>query len=282
MSIELVLSKLESELGFEIHNDVSIYLEKLDSLTTGITPHKTLVLSYNPDVYYHPASLLKLFTALAAKETLKSCSDLVEAIAASLNASDNDALGYIVDLLSETSSGTELASSEFEEFKHKREKINDYFKKLGYSKEINLANKCFSFNYYGRDRQLAKAGTNHNQILISDVAKVMQAIRTDKQKKTEWHIYDFLERKFDPNKADAAIKEKDLDYQTYNFIGGALCKAQLADKAFHSKAGWNSRVRHDAAFVKLNNSEEYLIIILTKNLSHRADLIPLISQALYL
>jgi len=204
------------------------------------------------DLVFHPASLLKLFTAVAARKkfvqsgararaqapqfTGVAFERIEEAIKASLKTSDNDALHYIVDFISDTESGLELEGEVFQDFVCKRNKIHDYFP--GYSQELKIPNKCFECDYYGRDRQLVEIQAN--QCTIRDVAMVMKEIYND--------FPDLLEyMKRQPGDKD--------DYQASNFLGAELGLTE----PFYSKAGWNSRVWHDACIyantlhIKLSN-----------------------------
>jgi hypothetical protein len=262
--------------------NISIYLEELGD--------NNYIKSENlfPQEYYYPASLIKLFDAYLAKIRLQQqlpdlikektpsspsfgarniVDDVYDAIHESLKTSDNDALGFLVDFNSNTCSGLRLDAQEFLKFKNARKSISDFFIEQGYSADLNLANKCFSFAPYGRERQLVfeENGLGSNKLRIDDVARVMRDIIQNYPE-----LLSSMSRKI----ADQT------DEQT-EFIAKGL--EPFADKvqAFYSKAGWTSRVRHDSAYIKMKNSQEFIFVIMTNNLSQFPALIPEITQEVF-
>lgn len=263
--------------------NISVYLEELGANSFIKTDNLF------PQEYYYPASLIKLFNSYLAKYKLQLklpdliveknpkspdfgqrnfLDDVYDAIHESLRSSDNDALGFLVDFNSDTCSGLRLDTKEFSKFKDARQSISDFFIARGYSKKINLANKCFSFAPYGRERQLVfeENGLGSNSMRIDDVARVMLDIILN---------YPELLQSMQRTIGDSA------DEQT-GFIAKGL--EPIADRvsAFYSKAGWTSRVRHDSAYIKMKNSQEFIFVIMTKNLSQFPDLIPEITQQVFL
>ena len=194
----------------------------------------------NPDTIYHPASLLKLFVAVMASELLEDSEEKERALKASLRDSDNDALAYLVDELyyhHESHCNTEEENhcerlspslrakrSNLNNILQKRQAITKYFTERGYSSQLRLHNKCFSFDYYGTEKQILEE-LGPNQITINDAAKIMLEIYNKHPK-----LLEYMQRNLD---------DQD-DYQAQNFIGKSL-EAQT----FYSKAGWNSKVKHD-------------------------------------
>ncbi len=205
----------------------AFYLQNLD---TGET-----LLEEGLDYIFHPASFLKLFTALMARDILEAKLNpspaqaeylglyrehLIAAIEASLRDSDNDALHYVVDFISETQSGLELEPSAFEDFYFRRSQISLHFA----SPSLRIANKCFEFDYYGRDRQLK--AKEPNQASLRDIIKIVPLILESRS----IDLSSMLKR-----------HRPSADYQAEAFIAGAL---DLQGE-FYSKAAWTSKVRHD-------------------------------------
>lgn len=270
--IENILTELEHELNVDIKNNVSIYIERetgKDKFYRNYAPE----ILFNHEAVYHPASLVKLFVCFAVKEMFsekhdvenvfkkttklneETISEIRIAIEQALRVSDNDALSYLVDLLTDTNSGLALEKKEYEIFKSRRLKITGFFFSRGFSANLNLPNKCFTFDYYGRDKQLYT--DMQNQVDIFDVALIMKNIKkTSLDPNNKFDIYQYLRRNISLD-----------NYEAKNFIGSAL-----TEDDFYSKAGWNSKVRHDAAFITINDVE-YLFIVMTKNLSHIKDLV---------
>lgn len=264
-----------------VEANVSVNLWQLNDEPNSVTYH----LKPKETVYY-PASLIKLFHAFMAKaylvdqipqivkeRTPESTSfgkrtvmdDVYDAVAASLRFSDNDALGYLVDFNSKTNSGLRMEPDDFAAFKLARTRVNDMFKAKGYSVFLNIANKCFSFAPYGRDQQLAyeEEGCGRNTCIIEDIARIMLDIRAN-----------FSDLMLSMKRDISNSKDEQVE-----FIGAGLEFDRV--KSFYSKAGWTSAVRHDTAFIELMNGEEYLLTVLTRELSHFPELIPAISKEIF-
>jgi hypothetical protein len=270
MDLQLITKNVLADLGYSdegIPINISIYCEDLDR------GQKNIFHLDNNAIYYHPASFIKLFNAYLASFNLSSqdletrtAADLFNAIHESLLVSDNDALGLLVDYNSDTQSGLRLNEADFEVFSKKRKKITEFFHTRNYSTGLKLHAKCFTYSPYGRDDQLVleeELGTNLAS--IEDIAKVMKDIRKDFPE-----LYRSLKR---------AINDKD-DIQT-EFIARGLENTPNLIQEFYSKAAWNSSVRHDAALIRLSDTRELLLIIMTKGLSEYQDLIPVLSKAIF-
>jgi len=213
------------------------------------------------DNVFHPASLIKLFNSYLAYLQIgkQKNPEILRAIKESLKVSDNDALGLLVDFNSNTNSGPDLSQIQLAKFLQARGTITKYFRDKKYSKNLKLACKCFSFGPFGRDRQLIEID-GANQISVEDASKIILEIYNKSPQ-----LLEFMKRDF---------KDKE-DVQTKFITAGIYKKA----KNIFSKAGWNSKVRHDTAIFTINK-QEYLMTILTKGLSKRKSLIAQIASSL--
>lgn len=237
---------------------------------------------------YHPASLIKLFHAYMAKYKIQSnvvdfarekikdtdsfasanhMDDVYEAIDAALRVSDNDALSYLMDYNSGICSGPRLSDSDFAIFKEARNSISKFFHERNYSNQLSIPGKCFSFAPYGREKQLSleEGGLGRNSISIQDALQIMFAIKTDFP-----DLLVSMKRKLDD----------DADEQT-QFIAKGLRDYKNQIKEYYSKAGWTSKVRHDVAYLKMQIGEEFILAIMTKNLSQSVDLIPCLARNIF-
>lgn len=247
MDLKEILNETAKDLD---HNKISIYFECLSDDSKAVT--------WNEDHYYHPASLIKLFASQMAYELLLPSNETNRAIQESLKESDNDALSSLVDMVTGTQSGAELEGKEFRNFEQMRNTINDFFIRKGCTEKFNIPNKCFSFDAYGRDKQLCEKSPNRVSVL--DVALIMKLIKSQNQ--DENCIYGFLQR-------DLSNKK---DYQSQSFIANGIRDHIDKDSEVYSKAGWTSKARHDAACFSIGG-KEYLLIMLTEALSHKEELI---------
>ncbi|MDA0771450.1 MAG: serine hydrolase [Cyanobacteria bacterium] len=240
------------------------------------------------DENYHPASLIKLFQAYLAKYTIQSnvvdfarekiaepdsfaslnhMEDVYQAIEASLKDSDNDALSYLVDYNSGTCSGPRLGEEDFAAFKEARGALSEFFHERGYTKSLNIPGKCFSFAPYGRETQLSLelGGLGRNSMSVQDAVQIIYAIKVDFPE-----LLELMKRELD-----------DTEDEQTQFIAKGLRDYKNQIKAYYSKAGWTSKVRHDVAYLKMQTGEEFILAIMTKNLSECVDLIPAIAQSVF-
>jgi hypothetical protein len=275
------------------------------------------ILEHNLDNYFHPASLLKLFISLMASELLlqnnqlkvkkteHEKNELSRAIHESISASDNDALAFLVDYLAaypwdynliNTENALKLTPDQqsqdiLNKVLNSRLAINKFFLEKGFSEKINLVNKCFSFDYYGKEKQIYEA-LGHNQISNRDLIKLLILIEKDfplilnSMKRT-------LENNEDDENAEIGVPlhAHDIpsgiinteDYQVQAFSGKVLAE-KFKIENIYSKAGWNSKVRHDAVLFSINKDDEnaengvcersqYILTVLTKNLSHDEEIL---------
>lgn len=223
----------------------SYHIENLDT--------KQVLMSSKTKAYFHPASLIKLFVAFMAEEKLfnSHCdlnSEYKKAIYRSIKDSDNDALSYLVDLISSTNSGPELNDEEFENFYKKRKQITEFFLDRNYSASLVLQNKCFDFDYYGRDRQLKNL--SYNQVCVEDLVKLLKEI---------------LEKH--PSLLDSMYRNiNDLsDYQSQNFSLKAINNIDPSIESCFSKAGWNSSYRHELSILNIKK-QRILFIFLSQGI----------------
>ena len=77
-----------------------------------------------------------------------------------------------------------------------------------------------------------------------------------------------------------SLNQKIEDNQEENQIVGFLGESLPNNAKLWSKAGWTSRVRHDAAYVEIPNLPPFLLVVFTegKNNSRNKEILPFISQ----
>ena len=301
MSLETIIEKYGAE-------NISFALLKRTSAKENGLVQRSLefenILEHNLDSYFHPASLLKLFISLMAselslqnnplevKETEYEKNELSRAIHESISASDNDALAFLVDYLAAYPWDYNLINIEntlkfvpdkqsqdiLNKILNSRLQINKFFLEKGFSEKINLVNKCFGFDYYGKEKQIYEA-LDHNQINNRDLIKLLILIEKDfpfilnSMKRTLTNSEDY-----ENGENGAPLHAPDIpsgiinteDYQVQAFSGKVLAE-EFKVKSIYSKAGWNSKVRHDA--VLFSERSQYILTILTKNLSHNEEIL---------
>ena len=237
--------------------------------------------SYRGIEQIYPASVVKLFYLVACHEWLNqgmiaATAELDRALCDMIVDSSNDATGYVVDLLTGTTSGPELATGPFQTWQYQRNLVNRYFQSLGWEElvGINANQKTWCDGPYGREQEfVGKHRENRNCLTTAATARLLHsivggvAVSAPRSQSMMTH----LRRSLDP----AGLAE-DPENQVTGFIGGGLPQAAKV----WSKAGWTSQVRHDAAYVELPHQHPFLLVVFTegKLASQSETVIPFIAQ----
>jgi hypothetical protein len=113
--------------------------------------------SYRGDVAIYPASVVKLFYLVAVHRWLEvqwltDTPELRRAMRDMIVDSSNDATSYLVDLLTDTTSGPELPTEKLLNWVERRNAVNRYFASLDYT-GINVNKKPWGDGPYGRETQ---------------------------------------------------------------------------------------------------------------------------------
>ena len=223
----------------------------------------------------YPASVIKMFYDVALRQwladgKLKMTPALARAEKDMIVISSNEATQYIVDILTDTHNGEELSPEELKIYGEKRDAVNRYFTSLGY-KNINVNQKTYGEDLYGRERQWWNGGKNRNMLTTNATAQLLAEIVLGKAV-DQMHSAQMMELlKRDPYKQD-----KDSDSQDVGFTGIAL-KSKPNAKLW-SKAGWTSTARHDAAYVETPDGLKFVLVTYTTGFAKEREIIPLVAQ----
>lgn len=233
---------------------------------------KTPPASHRGDAPVYPASVIKLFYLAAAHRWLedKKISDTPElrrALHDMIVHSGNEATGYVLDVLTDTTSGPELPPAELAAWHQQRNRVNRFFHALGYP-GINANRKTWHDGPYGRDRQAVEQFTPaKNSLTTNATAQLLAEIATGRFVSPARcrEMLALLRRDFaDPNSAD---------HQGREFIGAGLPPGAK----LWSKAGYMSTARHDAAIVELADGRKFVLVIFTTRPDTK-ELIPEITR----
>ncbi len=225
----------------------------------------------------YPASVVKMFYMAALERQLEDAKiTLTPEIARGLRDmivdSSNEATQYILDVLTDTSSGAELPQKEFEQWQFKRNRVNRFFASMGYT-NINVNQKTFCEDAYGIEQQSRNyKGQNRNMITTNATARLLAEIvlgRMNTPERTK-SMMDLMKR--DPFKPSS-----DPDNQSVAFSGKALIDAKMTDAKLWSKAGWTSRARHDAAYIETGDGLKFVLAVYTENHANDRDAIPTVA-----
>lgn len=231
---------------------------------------------YRADEGFYPASVVKAqYLAFAHRQLedrrIKMSPELQRALEDMIRDSSNDATHHVLDVVTGTTAGPELSESEMKKWSERRNSVNRWLEGLGYVGQ-NACQKTWCEGPYGRERVfLGPNYENRNKLTALGTARLMSEIALGKMVNASRSaaMLDLLKRGI-PAESDQA------DAQSRNYTGKVLPKGS----GLWSKAGWTSTARHDAAYVKLPDGRERVVVVFTNGLATVADLIPFIAQRL--
>jgi hypothetical protein len=182
----------------------------------------------------------------------------------------NEATHYVLDVLTGTTSGPELAPDTLRAWHDQRNAVNRYFTSLGYT-GINCNKKPWCEGPYGREVQAIRTFEPKRNLLTTDAsARLMTDIALDRvvtPARCE-KMRALLTR--DP--AAPATPED----QVHGFIASGV---PTGTKVW-SKAGWTSQTRHDCALLHLPDGRKWVMVIFTEAHAPEEDLVPCIARDL--
>lgn len=231
--------------------------------------------SYRGDVEIYPASVIKLCYLHAAHRWLEDgkihdTPELRRALRDMIVDSSNDATHYVVDLLTETTSGPELPDAELKVWWDRRNAVNRYLASLGYT-GVNASKKPWGDGPYGRETQAIRTFTPTRNMLTTDAAARLvleiatgRAVTADRSSQ----MRELMQRN--------PTAKPTPDDQTTGFTAGGL----PAGAKLWSKAGWTSETRHDAAYVELADGRKFVLATFTTGHANEERLIPTVTRVI--
>lgn len=234
--------------------------------------------SYRGEVQIYPASVVKLFYLVAAHRwledgKLQDTPELRRAMSDMIVESYNEATHYIIDLLTDTTSGPELSEVEIDRWFDKRNAVNRYFSSIGYT-NINANKKPWCEGPYGRESQsIRKHKPNRNMLTTDATARLLTEIVAGEAvtAKRSAEMLELMKR--DPFKK---IEEGSEPDQGNAFTGLALRDRPGAK--LWSKAGWTSQTRHDAAYIELPNGARFVLVTFTTDHAYERGIIESVAR----
>jgi hypothetical protein len=187
--------------------------------------------------------------------------------------SSNEATQYILDVITDTSSGAELPQSEFNKWQFKRNRANRFYASMGYQ-SINVNQKTFCEDAYGIEQQSRNyKGENRNMLTTDATARLLAEIVTGRMNTPERTrmMMDLLSR-------DWSKPSTDPDNQAVGFTGKLLIDRKMTGTKLWSKAGWTSKARHDAAYIETPDGLKFVLVVFTENHANEKDIIPTVAS----
>jgi hypothetical protein len=190
-------------------------------------PTKLTMAEVNGELKLYPASVVKMFYMAALHRQLEDSKiamtpEMERGLKDMIVDSSNEATQYILDVLTDTSSGSELPQRQFDAWQYKRNRVNRYFASMGYT-NININQKTFCEDAYGIEQQSrGYKGQNRNMITTNATARLMAevALRNFVNEKRSDLMLDLMKR-------DWEKPSRDTDNQAIGFTGKALIDGKM-------------------------------------------------------
>lgn len=238
--------------------------------------------SYRGVELVDPASIVSLFYLVAAHDWLEqgmiqTSLETERAIADSITESSSDALSYIVDVLSGTTSGPSIPAGPFETWKSQRNIVNRYFSQLGWPelRAVNINQKLWHDGPYGRERDfLGEMLENRNLLTTEATARLLHSmvggvsVSAGRSQK----MMALLNRSTEPSAS--------TDHRNFtSFIGTGI--ASTAKIWAHSTA--TRQVRHEAAYIESASTHPYLLVVFTEGRAQADNeaIVPFVSGRIF-
>ena len=228
--------------------------------------------SYRGEEQVYAASVVKMFYMsfyyrLVEDGKLKPTPEIERGLRDMIVDSGNEATGFILDVLTDTTSGPELPARKFEKWKKKRNRVNRYFTALGY-RNINISQKTHCEDAYGVERQFRNySGDNRNMLTTNAASRLLKEIVLGESinKARSGQMMALMARDWEKPVKDPFLQE---------FISHAL----MPGTKLWSKEGYTSKTRHDAAYIETPDGLKLIITVFTENHSTVQDIIPNVAR----
>src|SRR5256714_7431146 len=269
---------VDADLGAKITRAAEASLKDFPRLTADnlalsvidlTKPDVSVRADYHGNAPFYPASVIKLFFMVETYHQGKLTPEIERALHEMIQVSDNDATAFLVDILTDTCSGSELEGKALEEFIYRRRKLNRYFATLGY--DISAMMKPWSFGPFGRDMQaMGENKVNRNRASANSFASLLLWIvrRHAISPQASDAMMSLLERPLSP--------PRPTENQVKEFFGESLPPGTK----LWSKEGDTSEVRHDAAYLELPSDRKFIIVVLTRGAADDKTMLPGIGRRL--
>lgn len=227
----------------------------------------------------YPASVSKMYYMAALQRQLedkkvKLTPELERGERDMIVDSSNEATQYVLDVITDTSSGAEKPKKEFDAWQFKRNRVNRWFTAMGYT-NININQKTFCEDAYGIERQSRNFPTeaaNRNMLTTNATARLMAEIVSGRINTPERTA-----KMMNLMKRDPWGKAIDADDQNNGFTGKYFIDKNIRDVKLWSKAGWTSKTRHDVAYVETADGLKFVIAVFTENHATERNFIPTVA-----
>ena len=227
---------------------------------------------YRADESFYPCSVVKIcylsfYEAQKDAGKLKDSPELIRAVKDMVTVSSNDATGLVVDAITATTSGPEIAdAAEWQAWKAKRNVVNEWYRARGYT-NLNADQKTFCEDAYGREQAFREDGKNRNRMSASEAALIFKEIVSGEvagPQLTE-EMMGLLARDIGSEKP---FEDEELEVDRR--AGKALPKGSL----LWAKSGDAYDFRHLVGRIVLPGGSEIVLAVFTKGVKDVPGIIP--------
>jgi Beta-lactamase enzyme family len=275
-------------------------LKKEDLAIAVIDVNSKEIAGYQSDRLEYPASVVKLFWAVALYKqidhNLWENTETFDALAKKMIIeSDNEAASFIVDSITQAPSlSKNLEGKEWENWKSKRLSVNNFFGASGYG-NLNVSQKTYPVPYLnlsepmGTDKTMRQEKTTpdkpiRNKVTAEQVAKLMYEVCSVQSlsKESSDKVCSWLSRDL---KNDSWKKAPGIPVNDFNPIRGFMGEGIAGQKnatIIRSKAGWTKDSRQEVIAIK-NDKSTLIIAVFANNLAYANSdkIFPATSNILY-
>jgi beta-lactamase class A len=291
------LQKIVDDVVKEVTNDK---IKKEFLSISVIDVNNGEIAGYQSDRMEYPASIVKLFWAVALYEQIDrklwNNPGTFDALAKKMIIeSDNEAASFIVDSISRASSlPNNLAGAEWQAWKSQRLNINNFYSQSGYE-GLNVSQKTYPIPYLkmseplGTDKQLRREDTTtdkprRNKITAEQAAKLMYetcsvpSLSAESAKK----ICGWLTRDI---KDATWRKAPGIPVNDFNPIRGFMGEGVANNQGVtvRSKAGWTKESRQEVVTIRDAEGNTLVIAIFANSSEYaiNANVFPVIAKKIY-
>lgn len=275
--LDAALARIAAEVVSEFA-DKGLTPEGLSISVIDLTPRGAALPAgaWRGDVPYYPASVVKAFY-LAYYESRKEAGklsdtpELVRAVKDMITVSSNDATGFVVDSITDTTSGPEIGSArKWKKWTEKRNAVNRFYAERGY-RDLNANQKTFCEDAYGREQTFRDEGRNRNRMTTDAVARLFKEIVRGEivGPPGTQEMLALLSRDVTPERP-----YEDLEFEDARLAGKRLPPGTRV----WSKSGDAYDVHHLVGRVLLPGGADFVIAAFTKGVKTVPDVIPRIYE----
>ncbi len=245
---------------------------------------------YQNQTLRFPASVAKLFWMTAFYSAIEKGtisqkeSAFKDDLEQMIRVSNNDAASRLLDKITDTESGGQLAGEELQTWLKKRNQINTFFQSAGYN-NISITTKNYPIHYLRQEEPIGR----DLQLRGDPSQPIRNQVTTDQAARLIYEIYTRQAVSSTASRKMAYLLTRDLDPKAWkndpsNSIQGFMGESLPTNIYFGSKVGYTSSSRSEAAFVRtLDDRAIYILVVFADNPAYAKDetVFPAISRYVF-